>query len=110
MQRASKAYHGLQRQYIQNSGGIVASPDETDRPRGIERKFMHDNIVSLFETGAGSDITDSLNALNLDPAVLAAQKTCMRNLFFVGKVDTRGSASVCDLFAFRSFLRLRALH
>lgn len=55
---------------------------------------MHDNIVSLFETGAGSDITDSLNSLNLDPAVMAAQKTCMRNLFFVGKVDTRGSASV----------------
>lgn len=53
---------------------------------------MSDAVVSLFQTKTGGDLTNSLNTLNIDPAVLAAQKICLRNLFFVGKVDHRNSA------------------
>lgn len=81
-------------QYIQNSGGIVSTPNGTSRPDDVNRQFMHDSVVSLFKTGAGTDITDDLESLNLDQDVLTAQKTCLRNLFFVGKVDNRGSAAV----------------
>lgn len=81
-------------QYIQNSGGIVSTPEDTSRPDNIDRQFMHSDIVSLFKSGAGTDITDKLDNLNIDADVLNAQKVCMRNLFFIGKVDNRGSTAV----------------
>lgn len=53
---------------------------------------MSSDVVSLFQTRTGGDLTNSLNSLNIDANVLAAQKICLRNLFFVGKVDHRNSA------------------
>lgn len=53
---------------------------------------MQSDIVSLFRTNAGEDITATFDKLNLDPAVIARQKVCLRNLFFVGKTDNRNSA------------------
>ncbi|GAA5998220.1 uncharacterized protein JCM10292_001051 [Rhodotorula paludigena] len=77
--------------YIQNGGGGIRVPDGSTAGAGVERNFMSDAVVNLFRTRAGSDITGSLNSLNLPADVLQSQKICMRNLFFIGKVDTRNS-------------------
>jgi chitin synthase len=66
-------------------------PDGAETPAGIDRNFMQSDIVSLFRTNAGDDITTTLNNLNLDADTLARQKVCLRNLFFIGKVDNRQS-------------------
>lgn len=67
-------------------------PDGATTPSGINRNFMQSDIVALFTSKTGTDVTLELNSLNLDPDVLARQKVCLRNLFFVGKVDNRRSA------------------
>ena len=77
--------------YINNDGGGLRSPAGTQPPADTDRQFMHDQIVAIFKTYAGSDITKQLDSLRLDSDVMAAQRVCLRNLFFVGKVDTRNS-------------------
>lgn len=53
--------------------------------------FMDNTIVELFRQLAGMDISKHFDALPLDPALRQRQLVCLRNLFFVGKVDTRRS-------------------
>lgn len=77
--------------YITNNGGGVHAPDGFQAPTDTDRQFMHDQVVSLFQQFAGQDITNKLDNLNIGKDVLAAQKVCLRNLFFIGKVDTRNS-------------------
>ncbi|KAK4058243.1 hypothetical protein OIO90_000399 [Microbotryomycetes sp. JL221] len=79
-------------QYIQSGGGGVRVPDGATPPAGIDRNFMQSDIVALFRSQAGNDVTTTLDSLNLDPDILARQKVCLRNLFFAGKVDNRNSA------------------
>ncbi|GAA6028876.1 hypothetical protein JCM8097_007443 [Rhodosporidiobolus ruineniae] len=53
---------------------------------------MSSQIVGLFQQNSGSDISSKFKALNLDPAVEARQRICLRNLFSISKVDNRNSA------------------
>ncbi|KAF4613327.1 hypothetical protein D9613_010804 [Agrocybe pediades] len=69
----------------------IRSPDGTQAPGGIDTKFMSGDVVNLFQFNAGQDVTKRLNSLNIDRAVLARQKVCLRNLFLVAKVDNRQS-------------------
>jgi len=78
-------------QYITNNGGVAASPNGTNPPNDIDRTFMHDSVLALFVNSAGSDITTAFDNLNIDSDILASQRSCMRNLFFRGKKDTRNS-------------------
>ncbi|GAA6007186.1 hypothetical protein JCM11491_003035 [Sporobolomyces phaffii] len=78
--------------YVQNGGGGIAVPDGSAAPDGIDRSFMSDLVVGLAQQKAGQDITSSLNSLNIGADVLARQKICLRNLFFIGKLDNRNSA------------------
>lgn len=73
-----------------HSGG-VSVPAGQIAPSNIDRAFMSPEVIALFQARRGADLTKSLNSLNIDRAVLAAQKVCLRNLFFVGKLDTRNS-------------------
>ena len=52
---------------------------------------MSSEIVSLFRKRSGKDITHELLNLGLDTDVFARQLVCLRNLFFIGKVDNRHS-------------------
>ncbi|KAM0788255.1 hypothetical protein ACM66B_001406 [Microbotryomycetes sp. NB124-2] len=79
-------------QYIQNGGGGIRVPDGATAPSGIDRNFMQSDIVALFRSQAGEDVTTTFESLNLDADVIARQKVCLRNLFFAGKVDNRNSA------------------
>ncbi|GAA5975793.1 hypothetical protein JCM10908_005282 [Rhodotorula pacifica] len=78
--------------YIQNNGGGLQVPNGATAPDGTSRLFMSEAIVDLFRQKAGSDITSDFNKLNLAADVVQRQQICMRNLFFIGKVDTRDSA------------------
>ncbi|POV99023.1 hypothetical protein PSTT_14057 [Puccinia striiformis] len=72
-------------------GPGIKTPTGTSPP-SVDSQFMSPDIVQLFQQGAGGDITDKFNALNMDRNVKEAQRICLRNLFFVGKVDNRQSA------------------
>lgn len=60
-------------------------------PADINTHFMDQSIVSVFESNSGQDVTKTIDSLSLNSKVLAWQKTCLRNLFAVGMVDTRDS-------------------
>ncbi|GAA6024747.1 hypothetical protein JCM10207_008883, partial [Rhodosporidiobolus poonsookiae] len=77
--------------YIQNGGGGIRVPDGSVAPDSTSRTFMSDSIVNLFRQNAGSDISSKFKSLNLDADVEARQRVCLRNLFFIGKVDNRNS-------------------
>ncbi|KAF9442722.1 glycosyltransferase family 2 protein [Macrolepiota fuliginosa MF-IS2] len=70
----------------------VRAPPGTQAPPTSTTNFMHGSVVDLFTLYAGKDITKKLDNLNVDPAILDRQKTCLRNLFLIGKVDSRDSA------------------
>ncbi|PPQ79006.1 hypothetical protein CVT25_002315 [Psilocybe cyanescens] len=69
----------------------VRTPDGTQAPADTDVAFMSGDVLNLFKFNAGQDITKQLNNLNIDRAVLARQKVCLRNLFLVAKVDNRQS-------------------
>ncbi|KAG0167289.1 hypothetical protein DFQ28_010342 [Apophysomyces sp. BC1034] len=58
----------------------------------VDLNFMDNSIVELFRQLAGTDISKHFDALPIDKELRARQLVCLRNLFFVGKVDTRRSA------------------
>ncbi|KAJ7080469.1 glycosyltransferase family 2 protein [Mycena epipterygia] len=76
--------------YIQTPRGVQAPAGEN--PPSVDTNFMSDQVVDIFKLSAGGDVTKQINNLNLTPDQLARQKVCLRNLFTVGKVDTRESA------------------
>lgn len=69
----------------------IRAPTGMQAPTDIDVNFMDGDILDLFKLHAGQDITKLLDKLNIDKSVLAAQKVCLRNLFLMGKVDTRQS-------------------
>lgn len=111
--------------YIQQNGGGLKGPygynfisqDESDR------QFMSDQVVQLFTYNAGKDITTLLDGLSstVGSDVVNYQTTCLRNLFLIGKVDTRDSAQCqfstyillalsCVMVSIIGFKFLAALH
>ncbi|KAL8293373.1 hypothetical protein RQP46_000074 [Phenoliferia psychrophenolica] len=93
--------------YVTNSGQVLPAS-------------FRDSVHPLFQRRSGHDITNELNNLGLDADVLARQLVCLRNLFFIGKVDNRNSAQClfseyillalsCVMLAVISFKFLSAL-
>lgn len=79
----------------QGGGGIKAPPNYNLTATDISsRNFMSPDVVSLFTYNAGQDITTLMNGLSstIGADTVSNQKTCLRNLFIIGKVDTRDSA------------------
>ncbi|KAJ7647442.1 glycosyltransferase family 2 protein [Roridomyces roridus] len=76
--------------YVQNPPGIVP-PAGTAAPQ-VDSNFMSDQVVDIFKLNAGGDVTKLINGLPLTSDQLQRQRVCLRNLFIVGKVDTRQSA------------------
>ncbi|CDS01674.1 hypothetical protein [Sporisorium scitamineum] len=75
----------------QGNQGVLRAPDGFQAPVGTNRKFMSDAIISLIAQNPGKDITKQFDNLALDPDVLDRQRVCLRNLYFIGKVDHRNS-------------------
>lgn len=76
--------------YFMGGRSIRGRANETI-PEGIEVNFIDTTIAQLFKLLAGTDITELFNQLPLDHSLRERQLTCLRNLFLVGKVDTRNS-------------------
>ncbi|KAJ7506209.1 glycosyltransferase family 2 protein [Mycena galericulata] len=76
--------------YVQNPRG-VAAPAGTTAPQ-VDTDFMSDQVVDIFKLNAGGDVTKQIDNLPLTSDQLARQKVCLRNLFTVGRVDSRDSA------------------
>jgi chitin synthase len=121
--RLIAAYRGLVydlTDYV-NAPPSILVPSGEQAPGGIDAQFMHSAIVDLFSQQAGKDITKVLDALNIDSQVLQWQRTCLRNLFTIGKVDHRNSvqcqfatyillALSCVMVVIIGFKFLAALH
>ena len=76
--------------YVNAPPGVKV-PDDTLEPNIGDTDFLDSSIVDVFRQNSGKDITKILDNLSIDPQVLSWQKTCLRNLFTVGKVDNRNS-------------------
>ncbi|KAL8280137.1 hypothetical protein RQP46_007467 [Phenoliferia psychrophenolica] len=85
--------------YVTNSGGGIKVPTGQSAPANVDRAFMSGDVVSLFQRRSGRDITKELNSLAIGSDVLARQLVCLRNLFFVAKVDNRNSVA-CQFSAY----------
>ncbi|CCF51903.1 hypothetical protein NDA10_007234 [Ustilago hordei] len=75
----------------QGNQGVLKAPDGFQAPINTNRKFMSDAIISLIAQNPGKDITKQLDSLPLDQDVLDRQRVCLRNLYFIGKIDHRNS-------------------
>jgi chitin synthase len=104
-----------------NAPPSVLVPDGNQSPGGIDTNFMHSAIIDVFKQQAGADITKIIDNLDIDHQVLQWQKTCMRNLFTIGKADHRNSVQCqfatyillvlsCIMVAIIGFKFLAALH
>jgi chitin synthase len=76
--------------YVQNPRGVQA-PWGQDPPSNVDTNFMSEKVVDIFKLNAGGDVTKAINNLDLTSDQLARQKVCLRNLFTIGKLDTRDS-------------------
>ncbi|KAG8811420.1 hypothetical protein FRC17_002459 [Serendipita sp. 399] len=96
-------------------------PEGVQAPGGVDIEFIHPAIVDVFKRNAGRDVTKVIDGLNIDRQVLQWQRTCLRNLFTVGKADHRNSvqcqfatyillALSCVMVAIIGFKFLAALH
>ncbi|KAJ6488481.1 glycosyltransferase family 2 protein [Mycena vitilis] len=79
--------------YVQNPRGVKAPTGQN--PPDVDTDFMSEKVVDMFKLNAGGDVTKDINNLvnqGLSADQLARQKVCLRNLFAIGKLDTRESA------------------
>ncbi|KAJ7265999.1 glycosyltransferase family 2 protein [Mycena haematopus] len=79
--------------YIQNPRGLKAPAGQD--PPNADTDFMSSLVVDIFKFNAGGDVTKNINNLvgnGLTAEQLARQQVCLRNLFTVGRVDSRDSA------------------
>ncbi|KAI9318939.1 chitin synthase-domain-containing protein [Dichotomocladium elegans] len=76
-----------------NMGGRYAAAPPGEVPPGdVNLDFLDPLVVTLFRQKSGGDISKDWRNLPLNPAVKQRQIVCLRNLFFVGMLDTRNSA------------------
>lgn len=97
--RAVAIYDGLVYElttYIRQNGGGLLAPNGTQFTAQdvSDQRFLSDQIIQLFTYNSGKDVTALLDGLSstLGQDVVDRQKQCLRNLFIIGKVDTRDSA------------------
>ncbi|CEP18844.1 hypothetical protein [Parasitella parasitica] len=72
-------------------GRVPRAAEGQELPSNINLDFIDNSITELFRQLAGTDISAHFDALPLDKTVRERQLICLRNLFLVGKVDTRNS-------------------
>ncbi|KAI8353082.1 chitin synthase-domain-containing protein [Mortierella sp. GBAus27b] len=78
--------------YLGTKGGVVVPvAGSGGAVPNVNPSFLSDDITALFATSAGQDISSKFRALELSASVKRAQMICLRNLFFIGRVDERTS-------------------
>ncbi|KAG8923717.1 hypothetical protein FRC02_010963 [Tulasnella sp. 418] len=74
-----------------NHGAYAPPPYGYNAPINVDTTILEPIIVDLFKRNSGTDITKAFDALPLAKDQLDRARTCMRNLFVVGKADHRNS-------------------
>ncbi|KAI8646031.1 chitin synthase-domain-containing protein [Parasitella parasitica] len=77
--------------YYLMGGRAPRAPEGITPPANLDLNFMDNSIVQLFRQLAGTDISNHFDALPISEDLRVRQLVCLRNLFFVGKLDTRRS-------------------
>ncbi|KAH9903379.1 glycosyltransferase family 2 protein [Cubamyces lactineus] len=77
--------------YLTSPPSVATLPNNAVAPGNIDTQFMHQSILDVFQHSAGGDVTKQIDGLNIGDDVLDRQRVCMRNLFMIGKLDTRNS-------------------
>ncbi|EPB90320.1 hypothetical protein HMPREF1544_02845 [Mucor circinelloides 1006PhL] len=77
--------------YYLMGGRAPRAPEGMTPPANLDLNFMDNSIVQLFRQLAGTDISKHFDALPISEDLRMRQLVCLRNLFFVGKLDTRRS-------------------
>lgn len=57
----------------------------------VDTQFMDPGVTQLFTMLSGQDVTKNWNALKLDTEARTRMRVCLKNLFYIGKLDTRSS-------------------
>jgi chitin synthase len=89
--RAVAVYNGMVydlSDYI-NFPPTLKTPDGTQAPANTDTQFMDQSVVDLFTLNSGQDVTHKFDNLAIDSALKGRMRTCLRNLFLIGKVDNR---------------------
>ncbi|ANB11793.1 chitin synthase CHS3 [Sugiyamaella lignohabitans] len=83
--------------YVYDLSSYTAGEVTTKAPHGkkvpadVDTHFMDSRLVNLFEQYSGTDITKRFNELDMSEETRVEMNRCLRNLFMVGKLDTRDS-------------------
>lgn len=77
--------------YIAGEVSTKAPPGESV-PDNIDKNFMNNDVMDLFQSFSGQDISKHYDNLNLSPEEKKEINRCLRNIFMVGKKDTQNSA------------------
>ncbi|PWY74457.1 hypothetical protein BO70DRAFT_398773 [Aspergillus heteromorphus CBS 117.55] len=72
-------------------GRRVQAPVGKTVPANVDRNFMDDLVVELFQSLPGKDMTKYWDNLAISDTMRERMQLCLDNLFFVGHVDTRDS-------------------
>ncbi|KAG9095195.1 hypothetical protein FS749_010895 [Ceratobasidium sp. UAMH 11750] len=67
------------------------APEGQQAPQNTDVNFMAQEIINMFNQYSGQDVSKIIGNLGLSQDVLTRQRTCLRNLFVIGKVDHRNS-------------------
>jgi chitin synthase len=78
-------------EYIAGGRRTMAPPGESV-PDNVDTDFMDPLVIDLFRQKPGEDLTEYWQNLDIDQGMRQRMELCLNNLFFVGHVDTRGSA------------------
>ncbi|QPH04447.1 hypothetical protein C2857_001449 [Epichloe festucae Fl1] len=78
--------------YMDTRRLLRAKPGEKLEENPKITDFLHQNVISMFRSSSGEDITKIWSVLAVSPDVKARMQTCLDHLFYVGDVDTRNSA------------------
>ncbi|RIB29616.1 glycosyltransferase family 2 protein [Gigaspora rosea] len=76
--------------YVMGGRGALG-PNGTNITDSINLNFMNDMVVGLFTSSSGLDISKKFDALPLSQVDKRNQLNCLRNLFYIGRVDHRNS-------------------
>ncbi|ODQ66999.1 hypothetical protein NADFUDRAFT_81629 [Nadsonia fulvescens var. elongata DSM 6958] len=73
------------------SGYLSTRGTNGETVTGVETQFLSNDLVGLFQSYTGQDITSAFMKLDMDLNARADIVECLDNVFLVGKVDTRDS-------------------
>ncbi|KAK9454909.1 chitin synthase-domain-containing protein [Dipodascopsis uninucleata] len=73
-------------------GRQILVPSGESKPTNVTTSFLASSLVELFQSKTGQDISKYWQSLDLSGEEKDRMAVCLRNLFYVGRVDTRNSA------------------